>query len=74
MDIQNQTEGNRLRWFRQVKRIDEHSIPKKITGNEDEWKDTQWHVMNTVARQSQERQRKKRKILEERRRSAGMDR
>jgi hypothetical protein len=28
-DIHNQIEGKRLRWFRQVKRMDEHRIPKK---------------------------------------------
>jgi hypothetical protein len=32
-------EGNRLRWFRHVKRMDEHT--KKVTGNEDDWKKDQ---------------------------------
>jgi hypothetical protein len=27
-DIQNQTEGNRLRWYRHIKRIVEHRLPK----------------------------------------------
>jgi hypothetical protein len=29
-DIQNQIEGNRLRWFGHAKRIDEHRIPKRL--------------------------------------------
>jgi hypothetical protein len=29
-DIQNQIEGNRLRWFGHVKRMDEHRIPKRL--------------------------------------------
>jgi hypothetical protein len=37
-EIQNQIEESRLRWFGHVERLDEHRIPKMITGNEDEWK------------------------------------
>jgi hypothetical protein len=29
-DVQNKTEGNRLQWFRNVKRMDEHRIPKRV--------------------------------------------
>jgi hypothetical protein len=29
-DTQNQVERNRLQWFRHVKRMDEHRIPKKM--------------------------------------------
>jgi hypothetical protein len=29
-DIQNQIKGNRLRWFKYVKRTDEHGIPKRL--------------------------------------------
>jgi hypothetical protein len=29
-DIQNNIKGNRLRWFRPVKRMDEHRIPKRL--------------------------------------------
>jgi nicotinamide mononucleotide adenylyltransferase len=29
-DIQNQIKGNKLRWFRHVKRIDKHRIPKRL--------------------------------------------
>jgi hypothetical protein len=28
-DIQNQIEGNRLRWFGHVKRMDKHGIPTR---------------------------------------------
>jgi hypothetical protein len=38
-----------------------------ITGNENDWKKTHGQTMNTVARPSQERYRKKRTILNERR-------
>jgi hypothetical protein len=37
-EIQNQIEESRLRQFGHVERMDEHRIPKKIIGNEDEWK------------------------------------
>jgi hypothetical protein len=29
-DIQIQIKGNRLRWFRHVKRMDKHRIPKRL--------------------------------------------
>jgi hypothetical protein len=29
-DTENQINGNRLRWFRHVKRMDEHRIPKRL--------------------------------------------
>jgi hypothetical protein len=29
-DIQNLTDGNRLRWFGHVKRMDGHRIPKRL--------------------------------------------
>jgi hypothetical protein len=28
--MQNQIEGNRLRWFRHIKRMEEHRIPKRL--------------------------------------------
>jgi hypothetical protein len=37
-DTENQIEGNRLKWFGYVKRMDEHRICKNSTGNEDEQK------------------------------------
>jgi hypothetical protein len=61
-------EGNRSRWFGHGKRMDEYRIPrtlleKKITGNEDDWKKSQGHTINKVARSSQERHRKNRMFL-----------
>jgi hypothetical protein len=60
--IQNQFEGNRLIWFRHVTGIVEHRMPKRLL------------EMNTVARSSQERHRKKRTVVGEGRTNAGMDR
>jgi hypothetical protein len=48
-EIQNQIKESRLRWFGHAERIDEHRIPKTITGNEDEWKqnEDEWKGQTT---------------------------
>jgi hypothetical protein len=63
-DIQNQIEGNKLRLFGHVKKwlMKEY---QKITVNEDDWKKTQEHTTNTMARSRQEKHIKKRMILGE---------
>jgi hypothetical protein len=49
-----------------------HREYKKITENVNDWKNTKWQTTNTVGRPSQEGYRKKRVILGEGRRKAGM--
>jgi hypothetical protein len=44
-----------LRWYRHVKKNNAHRIPKKITGNEDDWKKTQGWTTNMVTRASYKR-------------------
>jgi hypothetical protein len=73
-DIQNQTEGNRLRWFGHVKRMDKHKTTRrllemKMTGKRPRGKPQTWWL-----RPSQDRHRKKRMILGEGRRNTGIDR
>jgi hypothetical protein len=51
-EIQNQMKERRLRWFGHVKRMDEHKIPKKIIGNEDEWKKILGQTMHMMDRPS----------------------
>jgi hypothetical protein len=72
-DTQNQIEGNRLRWFGNVKRMDEYRIAKRVLEMKMSRKETQRQPTEMVARPSQDRRRKTRMILGEVRRNAGTD-
>jgi hypothetical protein len=51
-ETQNEIKRSFLRWFGHIKRMDGHRIPKKIIGNEDEWKKTQGQITHTMDRPS----------------------